>query len=260
MYELCADQNRRITEKPAEPEVMSSVEWVRRNLGFEPDEHQAKVLSPGIRRGLLNCSRQWGKSTITAAKALHLADTVEESLIVVVSPTERQSGELVAKVEAFARRMGISPKGDGVNDISLTFRNGSRIVGLPGSEATIRGFSAVSLVLVDEAARVKDGIYAAVRPMLATSDGALWMMSTPCGKRGIFYEAWTGDMPWERFGVPATECPRIPASFLQEERRAMPDKYFRQEYMCEFVQTDGALFDADLIRKAIQDDVEPLRF
>ncbi len=242
----------------AEPEL-SSVEWVRKNLGFEPDEHQAKVLSPEIRRGLLNCARQWGKSTIAAAKALHQALTVEGSLIVVVSPSARQSGELVGKIEAFARRMGISPRGDGVNDISLTFRNGSRVVGLPGSEATIRGFSGVSLVLVDEAARIKDGLYAAVRPMLTTSNGALWMMSTPFGKRGIFYEAWTGDLPWERFEVPAPECPRIPASFLKEERRALPDKCFRQEYMCEFVQMDGALFDADLIQKAIQNDLEPLR-
>jgi hypothetical protein len=56
--------------------------------------------------------------------------------------------------------------------MSLQFPNGSRIIGLPGSEETIRGFSAVSLLLVDEASRVPDDLYMAVR-----------LMSTPCGKR-----------------------------------------------------------------------------
>jgi hypothetical protein len=58
-------------------------------------------------------------------------------------------------------------------------------VGLPGTEATIRGFSAVSLLLVDEAARCSDELYLAIRPMLAVSDGTLWLMSTPF-QAGIF--------------------------------------------------------------------------
>jgi len=54
-------------------------------------------------------------------------------------------------------------------------------VGLPGSEATIRGFSAVALLRVDQAARVSDDLYVAIRPMLAVSGGKLWLMSTPSG-------------------------------------------------------------------------------
>jgi len=92
----------------------------------------------------------------------------------------------VRKAAGFARRLGMRTKGDGTNEMSLQFPNGSRIVGLPGSEETIRGFSAVSLLLVDEASRVADELYMAVRPMLAASSGALWLMSTPCGKRGFF--------------------------------------------------------------------------
>src|SRR5215467_12406076 len=98
-------------------------------------------------RGLLNCSRQWGKSTVSAAKALYTAWHEAGSLTLVVSPSARQSGEFLRKAEGFARRLGIRPRGDGDNEISLALPNGSRIVGLPGAEATIRGFSAVSLVL-----------------------------------------------------------------------------------------------------------------
>jgi hypothetical protein len=236
-----------------------AVAWVGRNLGFEPDRQQAGVLTTGTKRGILNCTRQWGKSTIAAAKAVHQAWEVAESLTVVVSPSARQSGELVRKAEGFLRRMGVKPKGDGTNEISIALPNGSRIIGLPGTELTIRGFSAVSLLLVDEAARVHDDLYIAIRPMLAVSDGAMWLMSTPFGQRGFFHDAWTrGAGEWERFRVPATECGRISARFLEEERVTMGDRYFRQEYLCEFVQTESGVFDADLVQRAVSYDFEPL--
>ena len=163
-----------------------AAEWVREELGFEPDAAQEQVLASGSHRGILNCTRQWGKSTIAAAKAVHQAYIESESLTLVVSPSARQSGEFLRKAEGFVRRLGIRPKGDGENGMSLEFPNGSRIVGLPGNEATIRGFSAVALLLVDEAARVSDDLYMAIRPMLAVSAAALWLMSTPCGKQGFF--------------------------------------------------------------------------
>jgi hypothetical protein len=56
---------------------------------------------------------------------------------------------------------------------------------------------------VDEASRVPDELYFAVRPMLAVSGGALMMLTTPYGKRGIFYEEWTSGHGWARYEVPA---------------------------------------------------------
>jgi hypothetical protein len=208
---------------------------------------------------VLNCSRQWGKSTVTAAKAVHQAWTAAESLTLVVTPSARQSGEFLRKAAGFVRRLGVRAKGDGDNDISLELPNRSRIVGLPGSESTIRGFSAVSLLLVDEAARVDDEMYLAIRPMLAVSRGALWLMSTPFGKRGFFYETWThGGPEWERVRAPATECPRISSEWLEEEREFMGERCFRQEYLCEFEDSVSGVFDRDLVERAFTGDVEPL--
>jgi hypothetical protein len=216
-----------------------AAEWVRTRLGLPVDSLQARVLRTANKRGILNCSRQWGKSTITAAKAVYQA-THAKSLTVVVSPSGRQSGEFLRKASEFVKKLGIRVKGDGDNEISLELPNGSRIVGLPGTEGTIRGFSAVSLLLVDEAARVSDDLYMAIRPMLAVSDGALWLMSTPFGKRGFFYETWeNGGKEWERFRAPATECSRIKEAFLEEERATMGERCFRQEYLCEFEDTAG---------------------
>jgi hypothetical protein len=235
------------------------VEWVRTRLGLTADSLQASVLALEPHRGILNCSRQWGKSTITAAKAVHQAYTEAESLVLVVSPSARQTGEFLRKAAGFVRKLQIRAKGDGDNEMSLLLPNGSRIVGVPGTEATIRGFSAVRLLLVDEASRVSDGVYMAVRPMLAASDGALWLMSTPNGKRGFFYETWEhGGPEWVRVRAPATACSRIRGSFLEEERAVMGARYFRQEYQCEFEDSVSSVFARDLIERAFRRDVEPL--
>ncbi len=234
-------------------------EWVKDKLGFEADDLQASVLRSTSRRGLLNCSRQWGKSTVTAAKAIYEAAHAKESLTLVVSPSARQSGEFLRKAAGFARRLGADGRGDGTNPMSIVLPNGSRIVGLPGKEATVRGFSAVRLLLIDEAARVKEDMYLALRPMLAASDGALWLMSTPWGKQGFFYEAWENGGPqWARFRAPATECPRIPSEFLEAERAAMGERTFRQEYLCEFASPGSGVFDMELVAQAFTDDFEPL--
>jgi hypothetical protein len=228
-------------------------------LGIVLDPVQSRVFKSPSRRGILNCTRQWGKSTVAAAKAVYEAWSKPGSLSIVVCPVGRQSGEFVRKASAFVRRLGIKPKGDGDNVISLLFPNGSRIVGLPATEATVRGFSAVSLLLIDEASRVDDDVYLAVRPMLAVSGGALWLMSTPHGKRGFFYETWANGGPqWERIQVPASECPRIAPSTLQEDRATMGDRWFRQEYGCEFTQSDDGVFDMNLVQKAITHDCKPL--
>ncbi len=239
--------------------AMNAANFARERLEFEPDPKQEALLVNRGRRVLLNCTRQWGKSTVTAVKALHRAWFAGGSLVLAVSPSARQSGEFLRKVEAFARKLKVKPKGDGDNEISLLLQNGSRIVGLPGSEATVRGFSAVGLILIDEAARVPDEMYRAVRPMLAVGDGDLWLMSTPFGKRGFFWEAWAnGGAEWDRVSVPATECPRIKADFLEEEQASMGARWFRQEYLCEFEEADDAVFSRELIEKAFSNEIEPL--
>jgi hypothetical protein len=152
-------------------------------------------------------------------------------------------------------------KGDGTNENSLEFANRSRIIGLPGSGDTIRGFSAVTLLLVDEAARVPDEVYMAVRPMVAVSGGGLWLMSTPNGKQGFFWATWERGGPgWERVRAPATECERIERAFLKEERETMGARRFQQEYMCEFGETEDGVFNLDLVEGAISDEFEPLVF
>jgi len=254
---LTYDLWSRMFGERASTKSLTAVEFVRQHLDFEPDERQAEVLNSEAKRGILNCTRQWGKSTVGAAKAVHRACTRAKSLVLVASPTQRQSAEFLRKAAEMMMTMRMAPRGDGDNENSLLFPNGSRIVGLPGIEGTVRGFSKVSLLLIDEASRVEDAMYKALRPMLAVGNGDLWLMSTPYGKRGFFYEAWThGGDDWLRVSVPATECARIPKEFLEEERREMGGAWFRQEYGCEFADSGAGVFDRDVVERALDDELE----
>jgi hypothetical protein len=195
---------------------------------------------------------------MTGVIALHRALYHPGSLVLCLAPALRQSQELFGKVLGFYRDLGrpVSPHGE--RKLSLELENGSRIVTLPGSEKTIRGFSGTSLLILDEAARVDDELYFAVRPMLAVSGGALMMLSTPYGKRGVFYEEWTSGRGWERYEVPARECPRISEAFLEEERSSLPPFIYRQEYECSFEDTEDQVFTSELIDSALTSEVKPL--
>ena len=214
--------------------ALDPVAFAQDRFGFEPDDWQAEALRSPSKRMLLNCSRQSGKSTTTAIIALHTAYFRPESLVLLLSPSLRQSRELFAKVSGFLKQIEPQPRPIEDNRLSFSLDNGSRVVSLPGSGETVRGFSAPALVVEDEAAFCGDDLYIALRPMLAVSGGRLILMSTPNGRRGHFFEAWEGD-GWERVEVRAEDCPRISAEFLTSERVALGDLWYRQEYECALV-------------------------
>ncbi len=242
---------RREGEKSPVAIEADAVEWAAGALGFVADEKQAGFLRSGARRGILNCSRQWGKSTVTAVKALHTALRQQEALVLVMSPSRRQSGEFLRKVEELLRKLKLPVQRDGVNELSLLLPGRSRMVGLPGVEATMRGFSAADLLIFDEAARVRDEQYYAAGAVLAVKHAPLWLLSTPFGARGFFWREWVqGGETWERITVKGEECGRIAPEFLEEEKRRLGRDWFRQEYGCEFVGAEGQAFQEEWLEKA----------
>jgi hypothetical protein len=231
-----------------------------RKLGIVPDEWQEDLLRSSSDRILLNCCRQSGKSTMAALIGLHRALYRDGSLVLILAPAERQAKETFSKVAGLYRKARpdntIPP--DSYRKLGMELTNGSRIEALPGTEKTIRGFSGVDLLILDEAARVDDGLYFAVRPMLAVSGGALMMLSSPAGRRGVFFEEWSEGLGWERYEVPASEVARIPEEFLAEEHASLPRRVYRQEYECSFEDTEDAVFTYEDVAGAMTSEVTPL--
>jgi Terminase large subunit, T4likevirus-type, N-terminal len=213
-----------------------------------PDAKQAEVLNGDARRVLLNCCRQWGKSTTAAMLAARRVMEREKTLVVCVSPTLRQTAEFVLKVKGVLVDAGVRVRG---GRLELVAENGARVLGVPGQDARVRGYSAPSLVIVDEAAKVEENAYRALRPMLAVGRGDLVMMSTPYGQRGFFWKEWSGrGGEWRRVEVRATDCPRIPAEFLEEEKKVQGEEWFAQEYLCSFVAMQNQAFRVEWLENA----------
>lgn len=228
--------------------------------GIEADAWQATALTSTTPRALWLVARQLGKSSVAALLALFVALTEPGALVLLVAPAERQSAELLRKIRDYARLLGHPIPALGEAVLHLELANGARILALPGrSDATVRGYSAPRLVIVDEAARVADEIMAGVRPMLATSpQGRLLALSTPYGCRGWFWREWVEGADWERVEVVATECRRISPEFLATERRALGKTLYEQEYECRFHAAVDAAFDFAAIDRAVSADVLPL--
>jgi hypothetical protein len=226
--------------------------------GMTPDPWQADLLRSEADRVLLLCSRQAGKSSTSAGLAIRTALLEPNSPVLLLSPSLRQSGELFRKVFDLYTALGRPVPAVRESALQLELANGSRIVSLPGTEGTVRGFSRVRLLIIDEAARVLDPLYLSVRPMLAVSKGRLVALTTAFGQRGWFHAAWAGADAWKRVMVTADQVPRITPEFLAEERAAMGDRWFRQEYFCSFEATADAVFDFADIQAALSDDVAPL--
>ena len=235
---------------------LSPVHFFEECLGFDADPKQEEVLRYEGRRLLLNCTRQWGKSTVAAAKAYHRGKYTAGQTILLLSPTLRQSKELFHRLSQMVTMDPSPPQMVEDTKLSCTFTNGSRIISLPGSEHSVRGYTA-DLIVADEASQIPDDLFFTISPMLAVTGGTLIVMSTPRGRRGFFWRAWEQDKTWEKISVVAWECPRIPDDFLQEEKTRMQPDWFSQEYECQFISDEGSLLSEDTIRSAFDANIRP---
>jgi hypothetical protein len=213
-------------------------------VGMQCDEWQLRALRSPHPRQLYNCCRQSGKSTVAAVRAIHRVAYFPGSLVLLLSPSQRQSQELFLKCLAIFKAIDRPVESTGESATTLVLANGSRLISLPGTEGTTRGYSAVSLLIVDESSRVDDAVIAATRPQLAVSGGTLIALSTPAGPSGWWAQAWNdGGAEYERFRVPATDVPRITPEFLASERAALGPHLFSAEYECAFVSGAFSVFD-----------------
>ncbi|POF61262.1 hypothetical protein CFR73_15115 [Novacetimonas maltaceti] len=243
--------------------ALDPVSFAVERLGFQPDPWQSRVLRSPTNRILLNCTRQAGKTSITAILALHTAMYRPRSLILLFSKAQRQSSELLAKIQGHINTMDRPPVLVKEAATEIKLKNASRVVSLPGDGDSIRGYSAPNLIVEDEAAFVSDDLYEAFLPMLATSNGRLVLMSTPNGKRGHFYAAWSSmSAKWQRESVTADQVPRISREYLDDMRSEYGPWKFQQEFYCKFVEADDQFFSDEAIERAFRASVPllPLSF
>lgn len=246
----------RATAATAE-EYLSPVQLAER-VGIVPDPWQRNLLMSTDRQIIMNCSRQSGKSLVAALLGLHQCLFVPRSLVLLLSPSQRQSQELFRKVKESYDALSDVAALTQESALRLEFANQSRVVVLPAREGTVRGFSGVNLLVIDEAARVPDELYQSCRPMIAVSGGRIVLLSTPFGARGFYHHEWSEGSGWKKIKIPASKCPRIPADWLAEERLRIGSWWASQEYDCQFTDSVDQVFSSEDIVRAFSSEVEPL--
>lgn len=195
--------------------------------------------------------RQVGASLSAAVCCIHLVLYHADVNAIVVSPSQRQSQEIAKKARAGLRRLGVSLVEDSASVLRL--RNNSRIVSLPGSSKSVRGWSARLLVL-DEAAYLVPETITAARALVATG-GRTLVQSTPAEEVGAFFDLVTADDPdWTRITVRTDEVETVSADWLEAERRAMTPDEFDREYMAIFGKAGGGLFSLEQLAPLFDPD------
>jgi hypothetical protein len=259
---VTAQLEAKFAPPPAVPTLppMTAVELWHQAMGTDPDLWQETVLTSNDPRICLNCCRQAGKSSVVAVKNLHIGLYTPKSLVLLLSRSLRQSQELARKVFDAYESSGRKVPPEAETKLALELSNGSRILALPGGdEAGIRGFSGVRSLVIDEASRVPDALWVAVRPMITVSRGSIMLLSTPFGRRGFFYRVWSQSQRWLKIQVTAEQCPRLTPEFLEEEMIELGPRWYAQEYNCAFVEAIGQVFsDAAIDAAFSHDDVAPL--
>jgi len=258
------------TPEELEGKLLSNVElfsakiswlaWGWRNI----DPWQRQVLLTKDRYMILNCSRQSGKSSILMLKAFQKALTTPNALILIIAE-QRQSNEDLRKIDELVKaydsylrrryegRLVLSLLKDNVT--SKEFENNARIVALPGNEK-IRGYSAPTIVIIDEAGYVDDNVFIAVDPMMEVSQGQLILASTPNGTSGFYPQEWGNPRYTARFQVPWQQCPRISKESIESKRLMYGESYVRQEYETRFLDDVAALFTEKSLYESMDPDQE----
>ncbi len=244
---------------PARPAALADpVTWAERIAELTLDPWQCDVLLSPAARLLLNATRQSGKSTVAALKAAWTV--LQGGLAVVVSPSLRQSGFLFRKLSRHLVASEAAFRRETLTEVELVA--GGLAVSLPGDRpAMLRGLSlrhdGPAVLIVDEASRVRDELWATISPMLAAAPAAQQiLLSTPAGASGEFHRAWSSDEDWERVQITADQCPRISAEHLAAERIRLGDALYRQEYFGAFVSAPSSVFDAEVLAHMFGDHTE----
>lgn len=261
------------------------------DYGGQPFQWQMDILNSDHKRKVINGARQSGKSTIVSSIPCHRARFYPKSLSIIVASTERQAQEDMEKINDYIARDEFYPKIVRNSDSLIELANRSRIVVVPGTEKSARGYSSPDIIILDECSRIDDIVFqSGIMPMLTDNEKCeLLLISTPNGKSGFFHNACQSET-WERYEVRSPWDVSVDGWGLVEaidedkyrrerEKRGITAYYsyrhrifseqmgnldemgrdmFKQEYCCEFVEPNEQVFSYDEIDAIFSRRVEPL--
>jgi len=210
----------------------------------------------------INIGRQSGKSQIIAIKSAEFIRNNPNKLILIISITEDQAQRMLQKIILYLHdncKDEINMKGnDKPTKHRITMKNGASVVTKAVGQygLGVLGMT-VDVVVPDECAYLPEAIWPSITPMLLTTGGVMWLLSTPNTKEGYFYEAYTNpEMGFKTFNYTseavAEKRPEpqrtIMKEYLRKEKARMTELQYAQQYLAQFLEEQRQLFPDDLIQ------------
>ena len=232
-------------------------------FGFQVKEYQASLLRDKSKRIVVRWSRQAGKTTCIALRAIWFACAYPKTLTLIVAPTLRQSMIMSDRIQDFLSSVPKEKRSmllDRIQRTTIRFQNGSKIVALPNSPQLLRGYTA-NQCIAEESAFFKDDqlvFYNVLYPMLSTTDGTLIAISTPWSKESVFYRMCQSS-EFSRHIVTCEDVIKsglVKQSFIDEMRTLLPFERFQREFMSEFMEDIDAWLNQSLIISCIDGQLE----
>jgi phage terminase large subunit len=180
-----------------------------------------------------------GKTTkLAVPAALWHSSVFPGSLTVVTAGVFRQVKEqFFPELRSYAKLF----PGAEFLDASVTFANGSRILGFSTDEpGNFEGFhNDHLLVIVDEAKSVPDAIFEAIE---RCQPERTLLLSSPGSPRGTFYRAFTRDRRhYKQHTVTAHDCPHLSREWIEQqiEKHGIESPLVRSMIFAEFIEEDS---------------------
>lgn len=188
--------------------------------------------------------RRWGKTYTAGTVALSLAN--RGGAVAWVAPTYGNSRPLWRFLEQVTAPIAKALRINRTERV-MEFPGGGRI-GLytADNDVGIRG-EAFDLVIIDEAARIREETYFdVILPTLADRGGKCLLISTPKG-RNWFYREWQrgrqGETGYASFTAPSRDNPMpLIRHMMETVRTRIPERTYRQEWLAEFLDDAGGIF------------------
>lgn len=230
-----------------------SNEKIKIKLNFNPHPKQKELLdiinTDGIKYVTCCAARRFGKSILARYLCLKWAMSEPNTTVLYVGPTYKLCNEFYRK---FLKMVEKLPNFEGslTQDKIIMFKNGSEIKFFSATaHDSIRGFEAQYAIL-DEFAyypNLEESWDGSIRPVVKDKGKKVLFISTPCGKRGKFWDMFClgmGSNP--RYGAlqaSAEDSPYTDKEELADMKLTMSDKSFRQEILAQFLDLgQGGVF------------------
>lgn len=226
---------------------------------FRPYPYQRRILKDRSTKRLILKARQTGISQTIGIEARHAAEYEPDTTSLFVSRNEKLAAELIRYARLCKPERPENPITKN-NAFTMEFANGSRIIAEAATRHAGRGIPA-RRVYLDEFAFVEyaDDIWASIEPTAQD----ITVLSTPKGRGNLFYFMWAGEYgEWSKHTIHWSECPRyytpedqaagIPpteCAWYTTKRTFYTTRDWASEYECDFVESGGSVFPADLCER-----------